>query len=74
MATVRIRRGPGRNIPPEAIHLDGRRLLFLADREITPEDYPAYAGETKMVVWEEGPTPVDWLPSGDLIHIEPAAK
>jgi hypothetical protein len=73
-ATVRIRRGPGRTIPPEVDQVQGKRLLFLAKRAITPEDNPAYAGETKMVVWEGGPSPVDWLPSGDLIDIQPVEK
>jgi hypothetical protein len=48
--------------------------LFLAEREITPEENPAYAGETKMVVWEDGPSPVDWLASGDLTDIQPVGK
>jgi hypothetical protein len=67
-ATVRIRREPDRRLPGVE-QIDGKRLLFIATGEVLASEDPNHAGETKMVVWEEGPCPVEWLPSGDLIDI-----
>lgn len=73
-ATVRLRRGADRNLSSGAEQMDGKRLLFIAAGEILASEDRRYSGETKMVLWEEGPSPVEWLPSGDLIDIEPAER
>lgn len=71
-ATIKIRRGPGRVVRPEAEALDGKRLLLEAAWPITEEDRPDYAGEWAMTaVRDDGqePLPCGWVASGDLVGV-----
>lgn len=65
---VRIRRGPGRNVKPEAEQLDGKEFIFRHGWIITEEDSSLYVGE---VAWcpNDFDWPADapmWIASGDL--------
>jgi hypothetical protein len=66
VATVRIRRGPGWDVKPEAEALDGRRMRFLASW-CNGED-ERYAGEWAMMPVERVPW-IAWVASGDLVDI-----
>lgn len=72
IATVRIRRGDGWNVKPEAEATDGLRLKFRRGWTMTAEDTSIYIGE---VTWEphrkiwpdDAPS---WMASGDLCDVE----
>ncbi len=74
IATVRIRRGPGWAVKPEAEALEGRTHRFTYGWRIRAPSI--YAGEIAWIVAPEG-WPEDaplWIASGDLVeaHVAPA--
>lgn len=70
-ATVRIRRGPGWQVNPEAESIDGGRYLFTRGWKI--DDIDCYTGEIAWIpdrgeAWPgNGP---GWIASGDLADVE----
>lgn len=69
-ATVRIRRGEGWEVRPEAEALDGQGRLFMASWQM--DDNDPYPGEWAMTIEDGPPTRLLWVASGDLVDIERA--
>ncbi len=74
-ATVRLRRGEGFNVKPEAEQMDGKELMFRPGWEMTREDTSIYVGEWAMCPERAMPSddwPVDapgWIATGDLENL-----
>lgn len=66
-ATVRIRRGDGWEVRPEAEALDGTRYTFMASWVMDDDD--PYPGEWAMTFEDPGATSLLWVASGDLVDI-----
>lgn len=68
-ATVRIRRGDGWSVKPEADLIDGRTHVFTRGWVMTEDDTSIYVGETAWLPepagWPVG-APVGWIACGDL--------
>jgi hypothetical protein len=68
-ATVKIRRGEGWPVKPEAEQLDGRHHLFIYGCKVGDDSDPRYAGETLWVADKEGwpdDCEIVFIASGDL--------
>lgn len=74
-ATIRIRRGDGWNVRPEAEYWDGRRLRFRAGWIMDEDDTEIYVGEWAMIAQDvdEDFNP-GWIASGDLTDIVPVER
>lgn len=68
-AAVKLRRGNGFVVRPEAEQINGKRHMFVEGWVIAPGDHSQYPGETAWVPatagWPEGAPP--WIASGDLV-------
>lgn len=76
-ATVRIRRGDGWDVKPEAEALDGQRVHVEAMYGLDAEDCGGkYDGELAMwfVGADRGRWPIAWIASGDLVDVEEAER
>ena len=66
---VKLRRGDGWNLKPEAEQLDGKVFDFCSGWEITKDDSSIYAGEHAWVPDLKSGYPLEapaWIASGDL--------
>lgn len=72
VGTVRIRRGSGWVIKPEAEVIDGLPARFMCAWRITANDSDLYAGEWAMQPLNTTfPWPVAWVASGDIENLTP---
>ena len=71
LAMVRVRRGIGLEVRPEAEQVDGREFYFLRGWEL-PADHSRYPGETAwMPLDDEWPRSAPaWIASGDLVFVK----
>lgn len=71
-ATVKIRRGPGWGVKPEAEELDGLTLRLMASWRMTEDDTSIYVGEFAMTPHDDRSArllPLTWIASGDITDI-----
>lgn len=76
VATVKLRRGDGWQVKPEAELVDGRRHTFTYGWEIEAEDSSVYVDESAWVP-ERQDWPAEapaWIASGDLDEIKPLSR
>jgi hypothetical protein len=71
-ATVRLRRGDGFVVKPEAESSDGVSAEFFAAWLMTDDDTSLYVGEWAMIPIGDA-IPQGWVASGDLVDLRPSA-
>lgn len=71
-ATIKMRRGQGWEIKPEAGGLDGLRVRLMASWRMTKADTSIYVGEFAMTPHDDRSArllPFTWIASGDITDI-----
>ena len=69
-ARVKIRRGEGWDVKPDAEVLDGQVIEVSKGWSLTEDESSIYVGEDAYIIDSPKPSPILWLASGDLEFLD----